>query len=137
MVVRAAIGNAGNQRLDEATVMIIDARNPDPKRISQWSGNGAFQNRLIIAAIRPCDIAAPILCRLVGDELDSAAGRVATKERSLRPAKRLDACKVKDRKARSVDRTRIGIVLINRDWRFLLVAIIILRDATDIEHHLR
>jgi hypothetical protein len=55
----------------------------------------------------------------------------------LRPSQGFDARKIEHGKARGVDRARVAVVLIHGDRRFLLIAIVVLGDTANVEHHLR
>ncbi len=137
MIIPAAIGLAGGDILDIAVVVVIDPGQPNFERLADRPGNRAFEDGLIVAAVGTGQVTFEMVGRLVGDELHRAAGRVAAKQRALRSAQRLGPGKVEDREARRGDRTGVGIVLIHRDGRFLLIAIVVLRHAANVEDDLR
>ena len=137
MVVRATIGLTRSDVLDVAVVMIVDSRDPNSELVGHRARQRALEDGLVIAAIGSGDIAAEAVGGLVRDELDGAASGVAPKQRALRPAQGFGSGKVEDREARGVDRACVTIVLIDRDRGLLLVAIIVLRNAADVEHDLR
>ena len=105
--------------------------------VAERAGQRAVQDDLVVAADRQVGVTLEFIRRLSRDELDCAAGGVAAEQRSLRAAQRLDAREVEHGKAREVDRARVAVVLVDRDRRFLLVAVVVLRNAADVEHDLR
>ena len=75
--------------------------------------------------------------RLGRNELHRTTGGIAPEQRALRATQGFNAGKVEHRKARRRDRRGVAVVLIDRDRRFLLIAIVVLRHAANVVDDLR
>ena len=137
VIVAATVRHAGDDGLHPAVVLVVDEGEPALQVVAERAGDGAVDDHLVEAAVREVGVALEFLRRRVRDELDRAARRVPAEQRALRAAQRLDAREVEDREAREVDRARVAVVLVHGDRGFLLVAVVVLRDAADVEHDLR
>ena len=137
MIVGTAIGLPRRDILDIAVVAIILAGNPCRQPLCDRPRQRAFDDGLIETAISARQIAAECLAWLIGEELHRATRRIPAEEGALGTAQHLGAVEIEDRKTGRGNRACVAVVLIDGDRGFLLVAIVVLTDAADIEHHLR
>jgi hypothetical protein len=137
VVVGTAVLLARGDILDVAVITVVDARNARGEAVTERAGHRALNDRLVVTPVSQADIAVERAGRLVRDELHRAAGGIAAEQRALRPAQCLHPSEVENRETRRSDRAGVAIVLIDRDRRFLLVAIVVLRNPAHVEHDLR
>ena len=137
VIVAAAVRDARHDGLHVAVILVVDERKAALEVVGERARHRAVHDDLVEAAVRQVGVGLECVGGLARDELDGAAGGIPAEQRALRAAQRLDAREVEHREAREVDRARVAVVLVDRDRRFLLVAVVVLRDAADVEHDLR
>ena len=137
VVVAAPVRNAGDDGFHPPVILVADERDTALQVVAQGTRDRTVNDDLVETADREVGVAFVFAGRSLRDELDCATRGIAPEQCSLRTAERLDARQVEYRKTGEVDRARVTVILVDRDRRLLLVAVIVLRYAADVEHDLR
>src|SRR5262249_1783697 len=93
---------------------------------SDRPGNGPIEIKLPELPARPGQVTLKVLGRLVCHILDRAAGGIAAEQSPLRATQHLHTLQVEHREAGEIEAARVGVVVVHRDWRLLLISEVIL-----------
>jgi hypothetical protein len=119
--------------LGPAVVLVHRGGQTPRDRLPDRAAECRFRLDLVVAAVREIDEAVELVGGSLADEMHDAAGRVATEQRSLRPAQDLDTLQVEELEAQAPGGGTVDVVDVHRDRVLVGVGEIVQPDAAQEE----